>query len=318
MADSIPAGLAIYETGTGAISVRMDGENQTCWLTQKQIAEMFGVSVKTVNEHLKNLAEEGEIEQDSVIRKFRITASDEKSYDTAHYSLDGVLAVGYRVSSARASAFRKWATAQLKDIIVKGYAINEERIRQDAAAQQELFKLIRSIRLQEANTYQAVRDIFKASSSDYDAASKEARQFFYTAQDLFHYAITLKTAAQIKLERCNSTQPFCGLTTTDGADPGGDEAQIAKNYLKQTEIEAMDNLCLQWMLYAESNAMRGKTMTMGELLHRIQQLLQFNGYPVMWQYPDSSDPRKATNHVKAEMAKYRALHPPKKNLPKPK
>lgn len=199
----------------------------------------------------------------------------------------------------------------------KGFVVDESRLRQDTNAQLELFRFIRKIRTSDIEQYKAVREIFKAASSDYDAGSKEAKQFFYTAQDLFHYATSKKTAAQIKFERCDSTKPFCGLTAFTGAEPTMSEADVAKNYLDEEELQVMENLALQWMLYAESKAMQGQKLTMHELLHRIRQLLEFNGYPVMWAYPTESNPKKAKDKVKEEMQKFKALggNDKKKKLP---
>ena len=200
------------------------------------------------------------------------------------YTLDVILSVGYRVNSVTATKFRRWATHTLSEFIREGAVLDEHRLAQNPALALKLAAKIRHIRTSEIAMYKKVRDVFKESSSDYDAGSQTATSFFAMAQDKFHYAITQKTAAEIILERAHPLKHNMGLMTVQGENPTVAEARIGKNYLTPDELHGLENISEQFLLYAESKAFRGQTMTMEELTHKINALLEVNDYPVLYEY----------------------------------
>jgi len=235
-----------------------------------------------------------------------------------HYNLDAILSVGYRINTARATKFRQWASKTLKEYIVNGFAIDKERLTQNPDALKELAQAIRSIRTSEQTMYQKVRDVFKSAATDYNKDSAATTKFFAMAQDKFHYAVMQKTAAQIVLERANATRPNMGMTTAITAAPSFVDAKTAKNYLDERELQALENISEQWMLFAEAAAFRGKKMTMEELSFRLNTLLTANDYPVLYEY-SAFNAGKRDAHVKAQIGKYKLRMEAKKTkaLPAP-
>lgn len=209
--------ILFYETQLERQTIEVYFEDETFWLSQKKMAELFGVEVNTINYHLKEIFKSGELEENSVIRKFRITASDGKKYNTQHYNLDAIIAVGYRVNSSQATQFRIWATKILKEFIVKGFVLDDERLKQGKNFGkdyfEELLERIREIRASERRFYQKITDIYAECSIDYDPKTDITRTFYKTVQNKLHWAITGKTAAQIIAERANAKLPNMGLTT---------------------------------------------------------------------------------------------------------
>lgn len=205
--------LVRYQTPECSADFTLDPSNETLWATQQQIADAFGISTSTVRGHLQNIFKDGELEPSTVARQFRATASDGRVYNYLQYSLDAVLSVGYRVSSKRATAFRRWATQTLKDYIVQGFALDEQRLRDDPNALRELAAQVRALRSDEKNIYSAVRDVFAFASTDYDSGSQAAKTFFARLQDKFTYAITGQESAEILLERADHTLRNMGLHT---------------------------------------------------------------------------------------------------------
>ena len=258
------------ETGNPRIEVRVEGE--MVWLTQKLMAELFDVSIPTVNEHLKNIFETHELDENSVIRKFRITATDGKEYDTQHYNLDAVIAIGYRVNSKRATHFRIWATQVLRDFIIKGFALDDERLKQGKKTFsidyfRELLERVRSIRASERRIYQQITDIFAECSIDYDRESDVSHDFYAMVQNKFHFAITGKTAPEIIYYSADATLPHMGLTTWKKSPTGRilqSDVTIAKNYLKEKEIKDLERTVTGFFDYIE------------DLLHEITLLLWKN------------------------------------------
>lgn len=246
--------LVHYQDDRCEADFTLDPSNETVWATTQQIADVFGIASNTVAEHLKNIFREGELEEASVARKFRARGRDGREYNLLHYSLDAILSVGYRVSSKRATAFRRWATQTLKAYITQGFALDEQRLRDDPHALRELAAKVRELRASEQTVYQGVRDVFAFGSSDYDKDSPVVRQFYARLQDKFLHAVTGKTAAEIKLERADHRKPAMGLTDMKGAYPKRSDVDTGKNYLYEDELYALHILCEQFLLFVESKA----------------------------------------------------------------
>lgn len=281
-----------------------DPQNETIWATQQQIADAFGVSVNTVGEHLRNIFREGELEEDSVARKFRATGRDGKQYNYLHYNLEAILSVGYRVSSKRATHFRRWATSVLKEYIVQGFALDEGRLKDDPKALKELAAKVRELRASERTVYEGVRDVFAFGSADYDKNSPIVRSFYARLQDKFLHAVTGKTAAEIKLERADHRKPSMGLTDMKGEYPKRSDIDTGKNYLNETELYALHILCEQFLLFVESKAIRGQRMTMRQMLEKFDDLLRFQGHSVFSDYKEYLV-QKAKNHAHREFDAWR-------------
>ncbi len=275
--------LLIYHDGATHLQVRLDG--QTVWLTQKQLADLYQVTVPTVNEHLKNIYSEGELSPEPTIRQFRIVQTEgsrQVSRQIDHYSLDMILAVGYRVRSARGTLFRQWATARLTELLAKGFTMDDERIKAGrtlgADYFDELLERIRDIRASERLFYQKITDIF-ATSIDYDGHHETAREFFATVQNKLHFAIHGQTAAEVVVRRADATKPNMGLTTWKNVPAGpirkGDVA-VAKNYLTQEEITELNRIVTMYLDYAEDQAQRHNPMHMVDWIGKLDAFLQFN------------------------------------------
>lgn len=297
--------LIHYETPDCAAEFSLDAVNETVWANQAQIAQLFGVTAKTVNEHIGNIFREGELEEDSVIRKFRITAADGKDYNTLHYNLDMILSVGYRVSSAKATAFRRWASQTLKAYLVQGFAINEARLKDDPRALRELAAKVRALRSDEKNIYAVVRDVFAFSSIDYDSNSKAAQSFFAKLTDKFLYAVTGKPAAALILDRADHKLRNMGLQSMRGDRPNHADVSIGKNYLFEHELYNLHIICEQFLLFVESKAVRGKQMTMNELSDGFDELLKVQGHQIFSAYGPYIVQRAKT-HAAQELELYRA------------
>ncbi len=282
-----PNEIIFYETKDGKVSIAVRFEEENIWLTQKHMADLFEVDVRTVSEHLQNIFGDGELNKDSVIRKFRNTASDGKSYETQFYNLEAVIAVGYRVNSERGIAFRTWATDKLKNYIYKGFAIDSDRFKQgskfDARFFDELLEEIREIRASERMAYQKITDIY-ATSVDYSSKSENAAKFFSSVQNKLHFAITGNTAAEIIKDRVSSEKPNMGLTTWRKAPEGKiflSDAIVAKNYLKRDEISQLNKLVNLYIDYAEFQAARGKVMMMKDWSEKLDGFLKFNEQEIL-------------------------------------
>ena len=227
--------IIIYQTEDGQTKIAVQFQDETVWLTQKLLSELFEVGIPTINEHLKNIFFTQELEEKTVIRNFRITAADGKEYDTKHYNLDAVIALGYRVNSKRATQFRIWATQRLKEYIVKGFVLDDERLKQGgqkARYFEELLQRVRDIRSSERNFYKKVTDIY-ATSIDYLKDDKLTKDFFATVQNKMHFAVHGHTAAEIINERADSKKPMMGLTNFKREYLTAQDVKIAKNYLTE-------------------------------------------------------------------------------------
>ena len=279
----------LYTTPSGDVKLEVFLLDETLWLTQKMMAELFGVDVRTINEHLKNIFDSSELIEDAVIRKFRITASDSKSYDTKHYNLDAIIAVGYRVNSTRATQFRIWATKILREYIVKGFAVDDERLKQGERVFgrdyfKELLERVRSIRASERRIYQQITDIFAECSIDYDPHSDITKEFFATIQNKFHFAITGMTAAEIIHSKADKNKPYMGLATWKNAPKGRilpSDVTIAKNYLQETEIKKLERAISSFFDYIENIIENRKTFTMSEFTQSVNKFLDFNEFRIL-------------------------------------
>ena len=272
--------ILIYEDGATRLQVRLDG--RTVWLTQGLIAELFQTTKQNVSLHLRNIFAERELEADSVVKESLTTAADGKRYRTLYYSLDAILAVGYRVRSARGTAFRQWATARLSELLVKGFTMDDERLKEGRSLGtdyfDELLERIRAIRASERLFYQKITDIY-ATSIDYDAAHPLSQTFFATVQNKLHFAIHGRTAAEVIRGRADAVKPNMGLTTWKNAPHGAirkADVSVAKNYLSQPEITELNRVVTMYLDFAEDQARRKKTMHMAEWVQRLDAFLQFN------------------------------------------
>jgi len=231
LSDKTPASeILIYQTEDGRTRIQVRLENETVWLTQKLMAELFQKNVRTINEHIQNIFEEGELSPESVIRKFRITAADGKTYETNHYNLDVVISVGYRVKSHRGTQFRIWATQRLREYIIKGFTLDDERLKQPGGGNyfDELLARIRDIRSSEKVFWRKVLDIY-ATSIDYDPKTEMSRKFFQIVQNKMHWAAHGHTAAEVIAGRADAEKPLMGLTSWTGAKPSRSDVEIAKS-----------------------------------------------------------------------------------------
>lgn len=254
--------ILIYQDDNGITKVNARFSDEDVWLTQAQLVEIYQTSKSNVSEHLKHIFEDGELEKDSVVRDFRTTAADGKSYTTHFYNLDVIIALGYRVQSQVATRFRRWATERLHEYIQKGFTMDDERLKQGGNRYfRELLQRIRDIRASERNFYQQVTDIY-ATSIDYDPRCDMTREFFATVQNKLHYAVHEHTAAEVIYERVDSDKPMVGMTNFKGNYITKDDVKIAKNYLTEQELKRLNLLVSQFLDYAEFQALEMQEMRM--------------------------------------------------------
>ena len=283
-----PLQILFYNTAQGNTQMEVFFEDETFWLSQKKMGDLFGVDVRTINEHLQNIFAYGELDKDSVIRIFRITASDGKHYNTQFYNLDAIIAVGYRVNSYQATQFRIWATQTLKEFIIKGFVLDDARLKQGKSFGKdyfdELLERIREIRASERRFYQKITDIYAQCSIDYDPKAGITQTFYKTVQNKLHWAITGHTAAEIVAQRARADQPHMGLTNWKNAPKGKilkSDVSIAKNYLQEKELSALNRIVGMYLDYAENQAERQIPMSMEEWAQKLDAFLQFNDYQVL-------------------------------------
>ncbi|MFT4927225.1 MAG: hypothetical protein ACI8WB_003331, partial [Phenylobacterium sp.] len=273
----------IYQTQSGQTKLDVRFQNETVWLTQKHMAELFSSSVANINIHLKNIFEEQELEENSVIKDFLITAADGKNYRTKHYNLDAIISVGYRIKSHTATRFRQWATQQLREYIVKGFVLDDERLKnpeQPFDYFEELTRRIQDIRTSEKRFYQKITDIY-ATSVDYDPTLEVSICFFKNVQNKIHWAITGQTAAEIIHQRVDSAKDHMGLTTWRGENIRKSDVAIAKNYLAEDEMQALNNLTEQYLVFAEGQAMRRISMHMVDWIKKLDGFLMLNDRDIL-------------------------------------
>ncbi|WP_440409320.1 virulence RhuM family protein [Prevotella sp.] len=280
-------------------------KDETLWCTQKAMAQLFGVGVPAISKHLKNIFEEGELVADSVISKMETTAADGKNYTTTYYSLDAIIAVGYRVSSLKATRFRQWATKILNEYIKKGFAMDDERLKQGTAVFgkdyfRELLERVRSIRASERRIWQQITDIYAECSTDYDKNSPTTKDFYAMIQNRFHYAITGQTAAEIIYSKADHTKDHMGLTTWKNAPDGRvlkSDVSIAKNYLQEKEIRQLERTVTGFFDYIEDLIERENTFNMAQFSASVNEFLTFRRYQIL---PDKGKISAAQAKKKAE------------------
>jgi len=302
----------IYRSPEGDVRVEVAYQDETVWLTQKLMSELFGVEVNTINYHLKEVFGDGELEESSVIRKIRTTASDGKSYLTNFYNLDAIISVGYRVNSARATQFRIWATRTLREYMIKGFVLDDERLKNGAHFGKdyfdELLERIREIRASERRFYQKITDIY-ATSMDYDAQAEITQTFYKTVQNKLHWAVTGHTAAEIISARADSSRPHMGLMTWKQAPKGKvmkSDVSVAKNYLSQEELSDLNRIVSMYLDYAEDRAARQIPMKMADWVERLDAFLKFNDYGVL-DNPGKVQAKVAKVLAEGEYEKFRVV-----------
>ncbi len=273
--------ILIYQSPTGNIKIDVRLENETVWLTQEQMAQLFGKGRSTITEHIGNIFKEGELIKNSVCRDFRLTADDGKTYETKHYSLDVIISVGYRVKSQTGTQFRIWATKRLKEYIIKGFALNDERFKIGNSMNyfNELQERLREIRLSERFFYQKIKDIY-ATSIDYDPKDERTIEFFKIIQNKLLWAISSQTAAELIYRRADASLPLLGMQSFDKKSIGKikkSDISIAKNYLNEEEIKLLGLLVEQYLAFAETTAQQHTPMYMKNWIARLDNILQMNG-----------------------------------------
>ncbi len=283
--------IILYTTPKGDVKVEIRFEDETFWLTQKKIAELFGVDVRTVNEHLKNIFESGELQREATIRKIRIVQQEgnrQVSRELDFYSLDAIIAVGYRVNSYNATQFRIWATNTLKEFIIKGFVLDDDRLKQGKKFGKdyfdELLERIRSIRASERRFYQKITDIYAEASIDYDPKSPITQKFYKTVQNKLHWAITGHTAAELIAQRVDATRRNMGLQTWKAAPHGKimkSDVSVAKNYLNEQELKELERIVSMYLDYAENQAKRQIAMKMQDWVDKLDAFLNFNDYQIL-------------------------------------
>lgn len=275
--------LILYTSDDGRSQIQLRADGQTVWLTQMEMAELFSATKQNISLHLKNVFADGELSEDSVVKDSLTTAADGKRYQTRLYNLDAILAVGYRVRSKRGVQFRRWASTVLKEYLLKGFAMDDERLKNPDGRPDyfdEMLARIRDIRASEKRFYQKVRDLF-ALSSDYDKTDAATQQFFATVQNLLLYAVTQQTAAEIVLSRANPADPHFGLLTWKGTQVRKQDIVVAKNYLSEDEIDTLNRLVVIFLETAELRAKRQTLTPMAFWQENVGQIITANGFPLL-------------------------------------
>ena len=300
----------LYTAPDGEVKVECILHNETIWLTQKRIAELFDVGVPAISKHLANIFESGELLETSVISIMETTAADGKSYKTKFYNLDAIISVGYRVNSSKATQFRIWATQLLKEYITKGFAMDDERLKNGRFFGKdyfrELLERVRSIRASERRIYQQITDIFAECSIDYDPKSETTKNFYAHVQDKFHYAITGHTAAEIIYLNADAEKPLMGMQTYKNAPDGRvlkSDTTIGKNYLQEDEIKKLERAVTAFFDYIERIIENRTTFTMESFAESVNRFLEFNEYRILEGY-GSVTRKKAEEKAFAEYDKF--------------
>lgn len=282
-----------YASKDGDLTIKVYVEDENIWVTQAGMTEIFDVAKSTISEHLSNIFKEGELVEDSVVRIFRTTASDGKTYSVAHYNLDAIISVGYRVNSYKATQFRIWATSILKEFLVKGFAMDDERLKQGKTLFgkdyfDELLDRIREIRASEKRLYLKVTGIYEECSYDYDVNSPITKNFFANVQNKLLFAVSGQTAAELKKLRADYNLPNMGLNTWDTQNVGGKitkkDISVAKNYLMEEEIDKLNRLVNMFLDHAEDIAKRHTKMSMQDWVNKLDNFIKFNEYEILRDY----------------------------------
>ena len=295
--------ILLYKTKQGEARIEVIFNNETFWMSQKRMADLYNVGTNTINYHLKEIFKSGELNEQSVIRKIGITANDNKTYNTNIYNLDAIIAVGYRVNSYQATQFRIWATSVLKEMIIKGFVLDDERLKQGKHFGKDYFddllERIREIRASERRYYQKITDIYAECSTDYDPKAETTQIFFKMVQNMMHWAVTHQTAAEIIFTRADAEMPHMGLTTWKNAPDGRvqkSDTIVAKNYLSDKEVDMLNHLSTAFLDMAEMRAKRQIISTMDDWKKQLDEFLTFYGY----------DKLNGAGTISAEQAKEKA------------
>jgi len=306
------AEFLIFTRQAGEDGIEVWYQDENIWLTQKLMAELFDVDVRTVSEHLKNIFSSNELRESSVLRKFRITAADGKNYNTQFYNLDAIISVGYRVNSRRATQFRQWATLVLREFAIKGYVLDKKRLENGVFLGEDYFERlleeIREIRLSERRFYQKITDIY-ATSVDYNKDAPTTREFFATVQNKLHYAVHGQTAAELIKQRADSGKKHMGLTNWENSPDGKilkSDVSVAKNYLKREELESLGRIVSAYLDLAEDRAKRKIPMTMEDWAKRLDAFLEFDEREILESAGEISA-EIAKDHAESEFEKYRVI-----------
>jgi hypothetical protein len=297
--------ILIYQTEDGRTRIEVRLEDETVWLNQAQLGELFDKNKRTISEHIRNIFKEGELPENSVVRKIRTTASDGKSYSVTYYNLDVIISVGYRVKSHRGTQFRIWATQRLREYIVKGFTLDDERLKQAGGGNyfEELLARIRDIRASEKVFWRKVLDIY-ATSIDYDPSTDLAREFFAVIQNKIHWAAHGHTAAEVVAGRANANQPNMGLTSWIGAKPSRKDTEIAKNYLNHEELDTLNRIVTMYLDFAELQALNRKPMYMRDWISKLDDFFKISDRDIL-SHAGQISYDDAIQIAHAEYAKYR-------------
>ncbi|MEX2943112.1 virulence RhuM family protein [Serratia fonticola] len=302
----------LFKSADGSTRVECRFEAETLWLSQASMAELYDKDVRTINEHLINIYKEGELEQNATIRKFRIVRQEgtrQVSREIEHYNLEAILAVGYRVRSARGTQFRQWATQTLQQYLIKGFVMDDERLKNPPVGTSavpdyfdEMLERIRDIRASERRVYLRVREIF-ALAADYQPSLKETTQFFQTIQNKLHFACTGHTAAELIHQRADASQPHMGLSSYKGEEVRKSDVTVAKNYLNQDEVGELNRVVNMWLDFAEDQARRRQQVFLRDWQEKLDQFLQFNDRDVL-QGAGSVSKKEADEKAQAEYVQF--------------
>ncbi|MBU4211780.1 MAG: virulence RhuM family protein [Verrucomicrobia bacterium] len=290
--------IILYQTEDNRTRIEVRLENETVWLTQAQMAELFQTTKQNVSLHIQNVFEERELREDSVVKEYLTTAVDGKNYQTGFYNLDVIISVGYRVKSHRGTQFRQWATQRLREYIVKGFTLDDERLKQGGTKNEyfdELLQRIREIRLAERIFYRKICDIYQ-TSVDYDPSAEMTQLFFQTVQNKMHWAVHGQTAAEVIHRRANAAQSHMGLTSWKGAKPRKPDVAIAKNYLTEEELKKLSLIVTQYLDFAELRALERRPMTMRDWIAKLDAFLRAGDRDIL----------KHAGNISAEEAKQTA------------
>ncbi|MBN6064145.1 virulence RhuM family protein [Aggregatibacter actinomycetemcomitans] len=298
--------LVIFKTDDGKVSVDVQFDQETAWLSLEQMATLFDRDKSTISRHIKNIFSEGELAPDSVVANFATTARDGKTYQVDYYNLDVIISVGYRVKSLRGTQFRQWATARLREYLIKGFTMDDERLKNLGGGNywKELLERIRDIRSSEKVMYRQILDLY-ATAIDYDAKSETSVTFFKMVQNKLHYAAHSKTASEVIYFRVDSDKPFAGLTNFKGEQPTQAEAMIAKNYLSEQELKVLNNLVSAYFDLAELNALEEREMRMADYVTELDRILSSTGRKVL-ENAGSISHKQMEEKAKTEYRKYKA------------
>jgi len=297
----------LYQSSDGQTRLEVRLENETVWLSQNQMAELFQTTKQNVSLHIRNIFKEGELAEDSVVKEYLTTAADGKNYKTNFYNLDVIISVGYRVKSHRGTQFRIWATQRLREYIVKGFALDDERLKRAGGGNyfEELLARIRDIRSSEKVFWRKVLEIY-ATSIDYDPAEEASQMFFATVQNKIHWAAHGHTAAEIVNQRADAARPNMGLSNWQGAQPTKGEAAIAKNYLTTEELEVLNRIVTAYLEFAELQALNRKPMTMRDWIAKLDDFLRMGERDIL-SHAGTISHEQALRKAELEFEKFRAL-----------